>query len=132
MDAADGGIMNSADTPGVLAADANDEDPHVMSALNAGVPRAPGWLLPDDLQSCIRATRERVDGMKYARNLFALCETPEQVDQQLAKLSERIDAHEKEIAEARREAAAGVAASERETVSPSGTAAPLGSFGRGE
>jgi hypothetical protein len=57
---------------------------------------------PDDLSLCIAATRERVEGMRYARNLFAMCETSEQVDRQLGKLSERIERHEMEIAEARR------------------------------
>ena len=65
-------------------------------------------VAPAATEQDIAATRERVEGMRYARNLFSLCRTSEQVDQQLIKLSERINDHERDIAEAKRARNAGV------------------------
>lgn len=50
---------------GVVASDANDENPHVMSALNSGWVRAPEWLLPDDMQALRRFCETCEDAQDY-------------------------------------------------------------------
>lgn len=55
-------------TGGVLASNASDEDPHVMSALNAGVPRAAveiSWLLQEDMQDLQRFYETCEDSQPY-------------------------------------------------------------------
>lgn len=77
-----------------------------FDGIKPAAPVAAASLPPDDLELCIQETAGRIEGQKYARNLFALCRTSEQVDRQLAKLSERIASHERDIAEARLQRAA--------------------------